>query len=135
MIALYREMLRLRSRRKKRLLVVDDDEDCRDILTQFLRAQYDVVTARDGIEGLEKASSFRPDLIITDIAMPRLGGIAMVHHLRASAGLWVPVFFLSGLTAPDDVVKGSSAGARYYLTKPVQLSDLGQRLSRALGHR
>lgn len=98
-------MLGRRLPRKKRLLVVDDDDDCRDILAQSLAAQYDVVAARDGIEGLEQASKFRPDLIITDVAMPRLGGIAMVHHLCASAGLWVPVFFLSGLTAQDDVIR------------------------------
>jgi CheY-like chemotaxis protein len=84
------------ARPKKRLLVVDDDDDYRDILAHFLAVRYEVATAQDGIDGLEQASRLPPDLIINDVAMPRLGGIAMVHHLRASFGLWVPFFFSAG---------------------------------------
>jgi DNA-binding response OmpR family regulator len=121
------------SYRKKRILIVEDDEDSRDILAQFLGAQYDVVVARDGLEGLELAANYPPDLIITDVTMPRLGGLAMIQHLRGRQGVKVPVFFVSGLGAPSDIIAGISAGARHYLTKPVDLNDLKKRISRAFG--
>ena len=98
------------ARPKKRLLVVDDDDDYRDILAHFLAVRYEVVTAQDGIEGLEQASRLPPDLIITDVAMPRLGGIAMVHHLRASFGLWVPVFFSERAGCADRYHRGYFGG-------------------------
>jgi DNA-binding response OmpR family regulator len=117
--------------RRKRILIVDDEPDYRDILAESLGAQYDVVVARDGIEGLELASTFAPDLIITDVTMPRLGGLAMIRHLRGKQGIKAPVFFLSALGAPSDVIAGISAGARHYLTKPVDLNDLKKRIARA----
>ncbi len=119
--------------RRKRILIVEDELDCCDILAQFLSAQYDVVVAHDGVEGLEQAAKFPPDLIITDVSMPRLSGLAMVRHLRAKSGFRAPVFFLTALGAPNDVIAGISAGARHYLTKPVELSDLKKRVARALG--
>jgi len=117
--------------RKKRILVVDDDADIRDILAQFLSPQYDVLVAQDGVEGLDLAAKCPPDLIIADVTMPRLGGLAMVQHLRRGQGVKAPVFFLSGLGAPGDVIAGISAGARHYLTKPIELSDLKKRIARA----
>src|ERR1700712_1423879 len=83
--------------RKKRILIVEDEPDSRDILAQFLGAQYDVVVACDGMEGVEQALKYPPDLIITDVSMPRLGGLAMVQHLRTRVGVRVPVFFLTAL--------------------------------------
>ena len=118
--------------RRKRILIVEDEADCRDILAQFLGAQYDVVVARDGVEGLALATHYPPDLVITDVSMPRLGGLEMVRHLRQREGLKAPVFFLTALGAPTDVIAGISAGARHYLTKPVELNDLKKRIARAL---
>ena len=120
--------------RRKRILIVDDDRDSGDMLAQWLGAQYDVLVARDGVEGLEQASSYAADLIISDVAMPRLGGLAMVQQLRGHQGLKVPVIFLSAYTSPSDIIAGITVGARHYLTKPVELSDLKKRVARALGN-
>ncbi len=118
--------------RKKRILVVDDEADWNDILAAFLGGQYDVTTARDGLEGVEAASRYAPDLIISDVSMPRLNGLEMVRHLRARFGLKVPIIFISGQNAPQDIIAGISAGARHYLSKPVELADLKKRIARAL---
>jgi DNA-binding response OmpR family regulator len=119
--------------RKKRILVVDDEPDWSDLLATFLGSQYDVITARDGVEGIELAQKYHPDLIITDVSMPRLGGLDMIRHLRASFGVRVPIFFVSGQNAPGDIIAGISAGARHYLSKPVERPDLKKRIARALG--
>ncbi len=119
--------------RRKRILIVDDEPDCSDILAQYLGGIYDVVVAHDGMEGLERAASFQPDLIISDVTMPRLGGLAMVKSIRSKHGLKAPVIFVSALGSPSDVIAGISAGARHYLTKPIELPDLKKRVAKALG--
>jgi DNA-binding response OmpR family regulator len=119
--------------RRKRILIVEDEQDSSDMLAQFLGALYDVVVARDGIEGVEQAEKFAPDLIVSDVGLPRLDGLEMVRHIRARTGLKVPVIFLTALGDPSDIIAGISAGARHYLTKPVELSDLKKRIARALG--
>ena len=68
-----------------KVLVVEDNADARRLMKAILTLdRLDVVVARDGIEGLERARSESPDLIITDISMPRLGGGEMIRQLRAS---------------------------------------------------
>jgi DNA-binding response OmpR family regulator len=119
--------------RKKRILVVDDEADCSDLLAHFFRNQYEVVIARDGMDGMEKAANSQPDLIISDVSMPGLSGVDMVRLIRVRLGLRVPVIFLSALNEPKDIIAGISAGARHYLAKPVNLADLKQRVARALG--
>ena len=118
--------------RKKRILVVDDEADWSDILATYLGGQYEVLTARDGLEGVELASRCAPDLIISDVSMPRLDGLLMAKHLRARFGVRVPIIFISARATPQDIIAGISAGARHYLAKPVELADLKRRIARAL---
>ena len=120
------------TRRRKCILVVDDEADSSDILAQFLGAQYDVIVAHDGLQGVEQAAKYQPDLIISDVSMPVLGGLDMVRLIRVRQGLKVPVIFVSGLGKPSDIIAGIGAGARHYLTKPVDLQDLKRRVARAL---
>jgi YesN/AraC family two-component response regulator len=119
--------------RRKRILIVEDEPDCSDILAHFLGTLYDIVVAHDGIEGIELAAKYEPDLIIADVTMPRLDGVTMIRHIRGRQGLRSPVIFLSALGEPNDIIAGISAGARHYLTKPVELVDLKRRVARALG--
>ncbi len=121
-----------RHRTKKRILVVEDDDDSAGVLQQFFSQQYEVILAHDGLDGLEQAEKWQPDLIISDIAMPRLDGLSMVRHLRASNALSGPVIFLTARATPADVIEGISSGARHYLTKPVDLNDLRRKVARAL---
>lgn len=119
--------------RKKRILVVEDEADSGDLLAHALGAQYDVVVARDGMEGVERAAEWQPDLVISDVSMPRLSGLDMVRHLRRKQGLKAPVIFITALNAPGDIIAGISAGARHYLRKPVEFDDLKKKVARALG--
>jgi DNA-binding response OmpR family regulator len=118
--------------RKKRILIVDDESDSSDMLAQFLGAQYDVIVAQDGLQGIEEAARHQPDLIIADVGMPKLGGLDMVRVIRVRHGLRAPIIFVSGKDSPQDIIAGITAGARHYLTKPVDLQDLKKRVARAL---
>jgi DNA-binding response OmpR family regulator len=119
--------------RRKRILIVEDEDDSSALLANFLAPQYDVVVARDGVEGIAEAKREAPDLIIADVSMPRLDGLAMVRHLRTREGLRAPVIFVTAMGAPSDVIAGISVGARNYLVKPIELADLKKRVARALG--
>lgn len=119
--------------RKRRILVVDDEVATRNVISRALAVRYEVMVASDGIEGAEMAAASQPDLIVTDISMPRLDGLGMVQRIRSQQARKVPVIFLTALDTPRAVIAGISAGARHYLTKPVDLGDLEKRVQRALG--
>lgn len=110
---------------RRRVLIVEDDEPTRRLLAITLRRGYDVLAAADGVEGLELAASGRPDLIITDVMMPRLDGITMVRELRRrEPSRRIPIIFLTAKGGAADVAAGIGAGARHYLVKPVRLQAL-----------
>jgi len=120
---------------RARILVVEDDESTLHALAGWLSYDYDVVTARDGIEGLERALESPPDVIVADVWMPRLDGVTMVRRMKQIAALRpIPVLFLTGQTMPASVIAGIAAGARAYLPKPIDLDVLDRKLRSALGH-
>jgi len=121
---------------RPRILVIDDDESTRSALAQWLSYEYDVVTAKDGIDGLEAATVMtRPDVILADVWMPRLDGVTMIRRIKAIEALRrVPVIFLTGQTSVHSVVAGIAAGAWAYLPKPVNLDVLDLKLRSALRH-
>jgi DNA-binding response OmpR family regulator len=111
---------------KRRVLIVEDDEPTRRLLAITLRRTYDVVVAADGAEGLEIATTAPlPELIVTDVMMPRLDGVTMVREIKKrDPSRKVPVIFLTAKGGAADVAAGISAGARHYLVKPVKLAAL-----------
>lgn len=119
--------------RRRRILIVDDEAAARDALHRALSAHYDVLVASDGLEGAGLAAKTQPDLILSDVSMPRLDGFGMVRRIRAELGRKVPVIFLTAFDTPRGMIEAISSGARHYLTKPVNLSDLERRVQRALG--
>jgi CheY-like chemotaxis protein len=122
------------SGRRRRILIVDDDEGARTALAAWLGRDYEVVTAGDGIEGLERAAQMAPDIVIADVWMPRLDGVSMVNRMKRIESLrHVPVVFLSGQTEPVSIAAGFSAGGHSYLTKPIDLGLLEDELRLALG--
>ena len=106
-----------------------------ELIARSLRLDYEVVVARDGIEGVERAAESPPDLVITDVDMPRLGGLAMARHLRVRQGLRAPIIFLTGRGDAHDIISGIAAGARHYLVKPVVLADLRRRVDSIFNRR
>lgn len=123
--------------RLSRVLVVDDDDWILSGVTVALSAAgFEVCSARDGKEGLEGALRKSPDLIITDVMMPRMDGWAFIRNLRAHPEFaLVPVLFLTSRAGSQDRISGFQLGADDYLGKPVNLVDLPRRVLRALAHR
>lgn len=121
---------------RPRILVVDDDENTRKALSHWLSHEYDVVSAKDGIEGLEAATAAQgPHIILADVWMPRLDGVSMVMRIKAIDSLRrVPVIFLTGQTSVRSMMAGIGAGARAYLAKPIDLDVLDRKLRSALRH-
>src|SRR3989454_11867713 len=101
------------------VLVVEDNPDMNRFIAETLASEYRVATAFEGQEGLEKAQALRPDLILTDVMMPRMGGDELLRELRAQTGLdTVPVGVLTAKADNDLRVKLLRAGAQDFLTKP-----------------
>ncbi len=101
-------------------LVVDDDADMRDLIEIKLSVSgFDVVTARDGLEGFNAWQETKPDFAVVDVNMPRMSGLELVALIRRTRGLAAtPVMILSALSQESDKRAGLEAGANAYLTKP-----------------
>ena len=119
---------------RRRILLVDDDEPAARLLAHMLGTDYQVTISTNGLDGLALARSAPPpELIITDVEMPYLDGFSMVRELRASPhAAHVPVIFLTAHARPAEVVEGIQAGARHYVTKPVNVDDLVEKVRHCL---
>ena len=117
-----------------RILIVDDDPwIVRMVKTVLERRGHTVETGKEGQEGLEKAFSFKPDLIITDVLMPGMNGWSFVRALRSHQEFaLVPVIFLTGLNSEEDRILGYRLGADDYLPKPFRFEELDLRVEKAL---
>jgi len=105
------------------VLLVDDDPAIRDSLSKELRAAgYTTVTATNGAEGLAAVQSNAPDVILTDLAMPRSDGFELISALRASSS--VPIVVLSVRGGDADKVRALDLGADDFVTKPFSVNEL-----------
>lgn len=109
------------------ILVVDDDEGTRLSLRDYLELEgYIVTTAEDGWKALELVNQCQPQLIITDISMPRIDGFAFLKSLRQQpAWRLLPVIFLTGRTETQERVQGYQTGCDVYIEKPFELTEIG----------
>jgi diguanylate cyclase (GGDEF)-like protein len=108
------------------VLIVEDEAAIRVLLrTVFERAHYHVIEATDGQEGLEQAREVLPDLIVSDVVMPRLDGFEMVRALRRDPTTReIPVIMLTAKGETEDIVTGLELGADDYLSKPFKIPEL-----------
>ncbi len=102
------------------VLVVDDSATVRRMVKETLEnAGFHVLTARDGVEALDIAKGKSPDLVLTDLHMPRMDGIALVKALRQEPTCrYIPILVLTTESSPEFKVKGREAGATGWLIKP-----------------
>ena len=108
----------------EKLLLVDDEENLRSMLTAALRHHgYDVVAVADGREALEAVPSVRPDLVVLDVMLPDVDGFEVCRRLRAD-GDHTPVLFLTARDGTEDKVRGLTLGGDDYLVKPFSLEEL-----------
>ena len=113
--------------RQFRILVVDDEERIKNFLKSKLKASgYEVLTASNGLEGLEQAQAQEPDLIVLDLLMPKIGGLEMLKELRGFST--VPVIILTAKGADADRITGLQLGADDYLPKPFNPDELVARI-------
>ncbi|NCG16145.1 MAG: response regulator [Synechococcales cyanobacterium H12SWP_bin.12] len=116
---------------KGTILVVDDEPAVRRVLLMRLQlAGYNVVSAEDGEEALEKFHSESPDLVVLDVMLPKMDGFAVCRRLRAES--CVPIIFLSALESISERVAGLDLGADDYLPKPFSPKELEARISTIL---
>ena len=131
-------MLELFSSKKKtakaRILVVDNEPDLVSTLQSRLEGcSCEVITAGNGKEGLEKAATEKPDLILLDTNMPDMNGHEMLERLREHPDLKeIPVIVVTVMCEPQDIAIASSYGISDYVTKPFDLVDLMEKITNAL---
>jgi DNA-binding response OmpR family regulator len=131
-------MLNLFKTKKKtdqlKILVVDDEPDLRSTVEYRLKfANFTVVTACNGKEGLDVAANEEPDLILLDTNMPIMNGHEMLKQLRANTQLkHIPVIMLTAICGPQDIAEASSYGIADYVTKPFDFTELMEKVEAAL---
>ncbi len=118
------------------ILVVEDNPELRDYLADHLRISYSVVGAADGVEGLEKAEEIRPDLIVSDVMMPRMDGLQLLESVKMNDDLAaIPVILLTARTSTDDKIRGLKALADDYVSKPFRINELKARIHNLIANR
>lgn len=118
----------------KKILVVDDEENIVTMVEARLMGNgYDVITASDGQEGLAKARSEKPDLIILDIMLPKIDGYKVCRMLKFDEQYkHIPVILFSARTQDSDLETGKQQGADAYITKPFQPEALLSKIKELL---
>jgi len=108
-------------KKKKKILLIEDNEQNRYLLTFLLeRHGYEVVSAPDGLRGLELAQTHRPILVLLDIQLPTMDGYAVARALRMTAGLQnTPIVAVTSYAMPGDREKALAAGCTGYIEKPI----------------
>jgi DNA-binding response OmpR family regulator len=117
-----------------RVLIVEDDMDIADVLRRSLRNEgYEVKTSADGIEALDVAAGFVPDLVVLDLGLPGMDGVEVCRRLRSDGD--VPILMLTARAETDDRVTGLDSGADDYLVKPFERQELLARIRALLRRR
>jgi DNA-binding response OmpR family regulator len=104
---------------KRKILIIEDDNDVREFLKKEIGVYFQVETAVDGTEGLERARSYDADLIVCDVLMPGMNGFEVTRQLKSCFDTsHIPVILLTALSAEDKQLEGVKCGADAYVTKP-----------------
>ena len=120
---------------RKKILLVDDSSTILMIEKMILgKAAYDIVTARDGQEAVEKAVAERPDLVLMDVVMPRMTGFEACQALRSNGATRdIPIIMVTTRGEADSVEAGFESGCNDYVTKPIDSVELLAKLKNFLG--
>ncbi len=117
------------------ILIVEDNEDLRNFLHSTLQQEYNVYSAKDGVEGFEKSLELLPSLIITDVMMPKMDGNEMARRIRANEmSSHIPIIMLTAKEGSEAEAIGVESGADYYFTKPISLTLLSTTIKNIFTH-
>jgi len=118
---------------RPRVLVVDDEESIRELLSKMLAmAEYDVETAPDGRMGIERLRQQQYDLLISDLKMPNVDGLALIREARHLAAS-MPVLIITGYSSEQSAIEAVNLGVNGYLTKPFRAPQVLAATARAIG--
>lgn len=119
--------------KKHHLLIVEDEEDIQNFLTNSLSEKYNISIASNGLEGLEEIKLKEPTLIISDVMMPEMDGFAFCKEIKSNTETChIPVLLLTALGDNEDVIKGLEFGADEYISKPFSMKHLALRIDRLI---
>ena len=118
----------------KKILIVDDEKDFIDTLAERLTAKgFKIIEAFNGKDGLEKAHTEKPDMILLDVTMPEMDGFDVCRKLKIDENYKnIPIIMLTAKFQPNDVEFGKEMGADAYLTKPLELETLSHKIEALL---
>ena len=118
----------------KKILIIDDEKDFIDTLAERLAAKgFKIIEAFNGKDGLEKAHTEKPDMILLDIIMPEMNGYDVCRKLKLDESYKnIPIIMLTAKFQPNDVDFGKEMGADAYLTKPLELTALSHKINALL---
>lgn len=118
------------------IVVAEDNADVADLLCTQLEPFYEVVAARDGVEALKRAGEIIPDLVITDVMMPNMDGMALARAIRANdLTAHIPIIMVTARVTEQDRIEGLKAGADAYLVKPFNTEEQLTRVAKLLEQR
>ena len=121
---------------KYKILIVEDNESLMQMLTGIFKPFYVVITATNGVEGVDKAHSEQPDIVLSDILMPQMSGIELCQILKKDVDTChIPIVLLTAQTATEHNLKGLHAGADDYITKPFNVRNLLLRCNNLVNNR
>ena len=116
-----------------KILIVEDNEELRELLVRLFSKVYSVYEAQDGEEGFEKAKEVQPDIVLSDIMMPKMSGIEMCRMIKSNFETsHIPVILLTAQTAEEFTIQGLKMGADDYITKPFSMEELTFRIEAIL---
>ena len=122
--------------KKYKVLVIDDNDDIRDFLSEKLNPYFEIITAEDGNVGIEKSMNDDPDLIICDVMMPGLNGFELTRKLKDDfATCHIPVILLTAYISDEHNTEGIEAGADAYISKPFNMKHLMLQINKLLEKR
>lgn len=115
----------------KKVLIIDDEKKFCDLMIEFLVGEgYSVESAHDGIEGIAKMDSFKPDVLLLDFKMPRLGGVEALKMIKEKTT--APIIIVTGSVGNDIKDACLSFGIFDYIQKPVNLDNIIEKVNLAL---
>jgi len=119
----------------KKILIVDDEEDIGfSIARRLAAAGYEAICAEDGVEGLRRAQTEKPDLIILDLMLPKMDGYKVCRLLKFDQRYkHIPILMLSARSQQEDIALGRETGAEAYMTKPFDGGELLEKIQELLG--
>lgn len=119
-----------------KILIAEDEQELRKYIKKEFEKKYAIIEAQDGQDALNKVQKELPDLVLTDVAMPRMNGRQLCMNIKSqTATSHIPVILLSALDSKDHILKGLAAGADDYITKPFDSSILIAKIENLINNR